>query len=448
MKHPFLRAWQFCAIAIMLCAVTLAQVNTASLTGLVTDASGGALPNVTVTTTGSETGYLRTVKTDASGYYSFQNLPIGQYSVRVEAPGFSVHKEEVTLNVAEKGRRDFSLQVGTDQQTVQVHAQDTELSPDDASIGTVVGQQVIEATPLYLRNWDDLLRTVPGVQISRFTQQSGSTSAGRTGDFNVNGIHSLQNNFILDGIDNNTFSENVQELSTESAHPSVDVISEFNIITNPYSAEYGRAPGAAVSVNTKSGTNQFHGLAYEYVRNQYFDATDYFTKQHGLPKAENNQNQFGGSLGGPFIKNKLFGFFNYEGTRIKQGVTRTSTVPLDNERIGDFSAAASAVTGIKYATIYDPLTGQPFPNNQIPADRIDPVMARLIALFPEPNVEYPAAYFQKRITTSATAAHKTITTAMTAASTTLCLQTIRSRPLQLLKPFPLHSRLSWRPRRR
>ncbi len=386
MKHPLMRARQYCAIAIMLCAVSLAQVNTASLTGLVTDASGGALPNVTVTATGSATGYLRTVKTDAAGYYSFQNLPIGLYTVRVEAPGFSVDQEDVTLSVAEKGRRDFSLQVGSDQQTVRVEAQDTELSPDDASIGTVVGQQVIEQTPLYLRNWDDLLRTVPGVQISRFTQQSGSTSAGRTGDFNVNGIHSLQNNFILDGIDNNTFSENVQELSTESAHPSVDVISEFNIITNPYSAEYGRAPGAAVSVNTRSGTNQIHGLVYEYVRNQYFDATDFFTKQHRLPKAENNQNQFGGSLGGPFIKNKLFGFFNYEGTRIKQGVTRTSTVPLDNERIGDFSAAASAVTGIKYATIYDPQTGQPFPNNQIPQDRIDPVMAKLIALFPEPNV--------------------------------------------------------------
>ncbi len=178
----------------------------------------------------------------------------------------------------------------------------------------------------------------------------------------------------------------MQELSTESAHPSVDIISEFNVITNPYSAEYGRAPGAVVSVNTKSGTNQIHGLAYEYVRNHFFDANDFFSKHHGLPKAENNQNQFGGNLGGPVIKNKLFFFFNYEGTRIKQGVPRTSTVPLDNERIGDFSAAASAVTGIKYATIYDPLTGQPFANNLFPADRIDPVMQKLIALFPVPNV--------------------------------------------------------------
>src|ERR1700761_1611626 len=405
MKNHCLWAWYrytlLFAAALFLAAPLSAQVNTASLSGLVTDPSGAAMSNVTVKATSPATGYIRTVTTDNAGYYSFQNLPIGQYTVQVESAGFNTAQEDVTLNVAEKGRRDFSLQVGSAQQTVEVEAQNVGLSPDDASIGTVVDQRTIEQTPLYLRNWDDLLRTVPGVQISRFTQQSGSTSAGRTGDFNVNGIHSLQNNFILDGIDNNTFSENVQELSTESAHPSVDVISEFNIITNPYSAEYGRAPGAAVSVNTKSGTNQIHGLVYEYVRNQYFDSTDFFTKQHGLKKPENNQNQFGGSLGGPFLKDKLFGFFNYEGTRIKQGVTRTSTVPLDNERIGDFSPAASAKTGIKYATIYDPQTGQPFPNNQIPQARIDTSIAKLMALFPEPNVTsgglYPEAnnYFRK-----------------------------------------------------
>ncbi|QNI30979.1 carboxypeptidase regulatory-like domain-containing protein [Alloacidobacterium dinghuense] len=390
MKHPRSWAWYRYTIALAVIAFlgssVNAQVNTASLSGLITDPSGAAVPNVTVNATSPATGYARVVTTDNAGYYTFQNLPIGQYTVRVEAPGFTTDQENVTLNVAEKGRRDFSLQVGSEQQTVQVEAQGIGLSPDDASIGTVVDSRTIEQTPLYLRNWDDLLRTVPGVQISRFTQQSGSTSAGRTGDFNVNGIHSLQNNFILDGIDNNTFSENVQELSTESAHPSVDVIAEFNIITNPYSAEYGRAPGAAVSVNTRSGTNQFHGLAYEYVRNQYFDATDFITKQHNQPKAENNQNQFGGSFGGPILKNRLFGFFNYEGTRIKQGVNRTSTVPLDNERIGDFSPETSAKVGIKYPTIYDPQTGQPFADNKIPAGRIDPVVASLIALFPEPNV--------------------------------------------------------------
>lgn len=389
MKYLRSQAWYGYAIALIFAlffsASLTAQVNTASLSGLVTDPSGAAIPNVTVGVTNPSTGYTRTVTTDNAGYYAFQNLPIGDYSVRVEAAGFSTDQENVTLNVAEKGRRDFSLQVGSAQQTVEVKSEATTLSPDDASIGTVVGSQTIEQTPLYLRNWDDLLRIVPGVQIARYTQQSGATSAGRTGDFNVNGIHSLQNNFILDGIDNNTFSENVQELSTQSAHPSVDTIAEFNIITNPYSAEYGRAPGAAVSVNTKSGTNQFHGLAYEYLRNNYFDANDWISNHNHLRKPENNQNQFGGNFGGPILKNRLFGFFNYEGTRIKQGVSRTATVPLDNERIGDFSPETGAIVGVKYPTIYNPQTGQPFADNKIPTGRIDPVVASLIALFPEPN---------------------------------------------------------------
>ena len=384
------------AILFFVCTVaTQAQVNTANLTGLVTDPSGAAIPNVLVQVTGADNGYKREVKSDGSGYYSFQDLPIGTYHVAVQAQSFGPLHEDVVLSVGERGRRDFSLHVGTEQQTVQVEANNSTLSPDDASISTVVGARTIEQTPLYLRNWDDLLRTVPGVQISRYTQQSGNTSAGRTGDFNVNGIHSLQNNFILDGIDNNTFSENVQELSSEASHPSVDVIQEFNVITNPYSAEYGRSPGAVVSVNTKSGTNRIHGLAYEYIRNNYFDANDFFSNQNHLPKPENNQNQFGGNFGGPIKKDKLFYFFNYEGTRIKQGVSRIATVPLNNERIGDFSAATGAKIGVKYPTIVDPLTCQPaysgkncqpFANNQISQGRIDQAVAKLIALFPEPNI--------------------------------------------------------------
>ncbi|HEX6494872.1 MAG TPA: carboxypeptidase regulatory-like domain-containing protein [Acidobacteriaceae bacterium] len=363
-----------------------AQVNTASLSGFVTDASGGVDAGAKVTATNEATGYSRELATDATGFYSFQTMPIGKYTVKVEQSGFAAVQEDVVLSVGEKGRQDFHLQVGSAQQTVEVQANASLLSPDDASVSTIVGAQTIQQTPLYLRNWDDLLRTVPGVQISRYTQQSGNTSAGRTGDFNVNGVHSLQNNFILDGIDNNTFSENVQELSTEASHPSVDVIQEFNVITNPYSAEYGRSPGAVVSVNTKSGANQMHGLLFEYLRNNYFDANDFFTKRAGKPRTKNNQNQFGGSIGGPVKKDKLFYFFNYEGTRIKTGVTRTSTVPLNNERIGDFSPQAAAAAGLKpYPTIKDPVTGQPFLNNQIPANRIDTAVAKLIGLFPEPN---------------------------------------------------------------
>jgi hypothetical protein len=188
----------------------LAQINTANLSGIVTDPSGSVVPKVEIKVTNPATGYIRTTRTDAAGLYSFQDLPIGQYAVNVSANGFSPETASLTLQVGQKGRQDFHLSMGSTQETVQVEPPAPMLSPDDASIGTVISQTTIDKTPLYLRNWDDLLRLVPGVQISRYTQQSGNTAAGRTGDFNVNGVHSLQNDFILDGIDNNTFSENVQ----------------------------------------------------------------------------------------------------------------------------------------------------------------------------------------------------------------------------------------------
>lgn len=362
-----------------------AQINTSSLTGLIVDPSGADVPHVSIAVTNKATGLKRMGETDGAGYYSFPSLPIGLYTVSINATGFAGMSEDVQLNAAQKSRRDFTLKLGTSQEEVTVNAAGSTLSPDDASISTVITSEVIQQTPLYQRNWDDLLRTVPGVQISRFTQQSGATSAGRTGSFNVHGIHSLQNDFILDGIDNNTISENVQELSTQAAHPSVDTIQQFTIVTNPYSAEYGRAPGAALSVNTMGGSNRFHLLAFEYLRNDFFDATDYFTKRSKVRKAKNNQHQFGGSVSGPIVHDHLFAFFNYEGTRIKQGVSRTSTVPLPNERIGDFSPATAALLGVKYPTIFDPRTNQPFPNNQIPAARLDKAMQGIIALFPQPN---------------------------------------------------------------
>ena len=364
----------------------MAQVNTASLTGLVADQTNAALVHAHVTATNNATGLVRETDTDAAGYYSFPDLPIGEYRVVVTMDNFQTVEARVTLGTAERVRRDLLMKVGTAQANVEVTDVVNNLSPDDASIGTVVDNNTIQGTPLYLRNWDDLLRLIAGVQISRYTQQSGATSAGRVGDFNVHGVHSLQNNFLLDGIDNNTISENVQELSTESAHPSVDTIQEFAVVTNPYSAEYGRSPGAAVSISTKGGSNQFHGLAYEYLRNAAFDANDFISNEHNLSKPENNQNQFGGNFGGPILKNKLFGFFNYEGTRIKQGVSRVSTVPLPNERIGDFSPETAASLGLPaYPTIYDPTTGLPFPDNKIPVGRIDTAVSGLMNLFPLPN---------------------------------------------------------------
>ena len=361
------------------------QAGVARLTGLVTDPSNAAIHGATVTATNNATGISRSTVTDDSGYYSFPGLPIGKYTIAVRESGFDRLTHQVFLDPSEKARQDFQLQVGQASTSVNVTAAAPEISRDDASIGTVISNETIISTPLFLRNWDDLIRLVPGVQAQRYTEQSGSTASGRTGSFNIHGIDSQQNDFILDGIDNNTFSENTQELSTEAAHPSVDVIQEFKLISNPYSAEYGRSPGAVVDVTTKGGTNQVHGLLFEYLRNRVLDANDFFSNRSGLPKPENVQNQFGGNVGVPIIKNKLFGFFDYEGTRIRRGVTRISTVPLPNERIGDFSAAAGAANGIKYPAIYNTATGQPYANNIIPQNLIDPYAAKIFSQFPLPN---------------------------------------------------------------
>ncbi|HKF49947.1 MAG TPA: carboxypeptidase regulatory-like domain-containing protein [Terracidiphilus sp.] len=393
-----------CGALALVAPLLQGQVNTGSLTGHITDPSGAAVHGASLALKNNGTAYERNVASDDDGNYFFPDLPIGNYTLTATAPGFATQKIEETINVGFRSRTDVQFNVGSEKQTVEVTANTSDLSRDDASISTIVGNETISDTPLFLRNWDDLLRTVPGVQINRYTNQSGATSSGRVGSFNVNGVHSLQNNFILDGIDNNTFSENVQELSTEAAHPSVDVIAQFNVITNPYSAEYGRAPGAVVSVNTNSGTNAYHGTAYEYVRNQYFDAFDYFSKQTLAKKAQDNQNQFGGSIGGPVWRNHAFFFFNFEDTRIKQGVSRISTVPLDNERIGDFSPAAAAAAGVTpYPTVYDPTTCKvpynvksgctAFANNQIPSQRIDSSVSELMALFPEPNFKNGGASF-------------------------------------------------------
>jgi len=362
------------------CGNLLGQVNTASLSGLVMDSSGSPMAGVHVKSLNQSTGYSREATTDRSGYYTLSNMPIGSYTVEVEGEGFARTDESVELNVGSKARRDFTLRIKPLQQVIKVNeADNSRLSLDDASLSTVIDQNTIANTPLYLRNWDDLLRTVAGVQISRYTEQAGSSAPGRTGDFNVNGVHSLQNNFILDGIDNNTFSENVQELSTEAAHPSVDVIQQFNIITNPYSSEYG----------TKGGTDVLHGAIYEYIRNSFFDANDFFSNRYGFRRPENNHNQFGTSIGGPVLQKRLFYFFNYEGTRIREGVSRTSTVPLPNERVGDFSPATAAQVGVNYPVIVNPATGQAFPNNQIPSSDLDPAIQKIIDLFPLPNVPHP-----------------------------------------------------------
>ena len=285
------------------------------------------------------------------------------------------------LDAGQRARIDFSLMVGGVSEAVTVAEATRLLDTTQAAVGSVIDQSAVSRLPLAIRNWDDLMVLVPGVQGDRFTEESGGTAAGRTGGVNVHGSRSLQNNFLLDGVDNNSISTNVQELTTQVSRPSIDAIEEFKVVTSPYAAEYGRAPGAAISVITKSGTNAFRGTGYYYFRDESFDSNTYFNQdfrtERGLAplaKPSNDQDQFGFNLGGPILKDRLFFFADYEGTRITRGTTRSTRVPTMAERSGTFTG-----------TVRDPLTGQPFPGNVIPAGRIDPVAAAIFALLPEPN---------------------------------------------------------------
>ena len=366
------------SIALLLAILTpcgaWAQVDRATLTGTIKDTAGAVVPGATVSITNQATRTQLNQQSTDTGAYLFVDLIPGKYQIDVELSGFKKTSQIVTLEVGQRARVDATLEVGTFTESVQVTETATLLNSNDASLGAVIPQTQVSNLPLAIRNWDDLLSLVPGVQGERYTEQGGGTSFGRTGGINVHGARALQNNFLLDGVDNNSISENVQELTTQVSRPSVDAIQEFKVVTSPYSAEYGRSPGAAVSVSTKSGTNAFHGTAYEYYRNQAMDSIDYFTKKAGAPKAENHQNQPGGNLGGPIVKGQAFFFVDYEATRINRGVSRLTRVPTADERNGIFTS-----------TVKDPTTGFPFDNNRIPANRIDPYAAGILALVPMPT---------------------------------------------------------------
>jgi hypothetical protein len=368
------------ALLLGLAATVDAQVDRATLSGVVKDAQGAVIQDGTVTVTHIATNAATRVKTTSTGNYLAVNLAPGQHLVEAEAQGFQKTAQVVILEVGQRGRLDFTLGIGAMSESVTVENAVRLLNTEQSAVGTVLDQNAVSKLPLAIRNWDDMLALVAGVQGDRYSEEGGATALGRTGGVNVHGNRSLQNNFLLDGVDNNTISTNVQELSTQVSRPSIDSIEEFKVVTSPYSAEYGRAPGAAISVTTKSGTNSFRGSLYDYYRDERFDSNTYFNEGYRterglatLPKPVNDQNQFGGSLGGPIVKDKAFFFADYEGTRITKGVTRITRVPTNEERQG-------IIPGVR-----DPLTGQPFPNNTIPANRVDPVARAIMDLLPAPN---------------------------------------------------------------
>ena len=370
-----------CAALALLSIPAEAQVDRATVSGTVKDPTGAVLTTASIAVTHAGTNAITRVRTTGDGVYLVPNLIPGTYTITAEAQGFGSQSRAVILEVGERARIDFELTVGGMSEAVEVAEATRLINTTQSAVGTVLDQNAVAKLPLAIRNWDDMLALVAGVQGDRYSEEGGATALGRTGGVNVHGNRSLSNNFLLDGVDNNSISTNVQELSTQVSRPSIDAIEEFKVVTSPYSAEYGRAPGAAISVTTKSGTNAFRGSVYDYYRDEKFDSNTYFNEDFRternlapLPKFANDQNQFGGSLGGPIIKDKAFFFADYERTRITKGVTRITRVPTLEERQGIFAG-----------TVRDPLTGQPFPGNRIPADRFDPVARSIMDLLPEPN---------------------------------------------------------------
>lgn len=353
------------AIAVLLfTASAFAQSTTGSFQGSISDPSGAALPGVTVTIANPQTNFVRTTVTNGSGNYDAPLLPPGRYNVSAELSGFKkLEKSGLVLQVNQNARVDFTLELSTVEEAVQVTAQAPLVDTQDSSIRQVVDQTQVVGLPLNGRNFRDLGLIVPGVQ----DMSQNSNLASRGGGINIVGAQDFNNNFLIDGFDNN--DPTTGEIQT---FPSVESIQEFTILGASYGADVGFASGGVVSLVSKSGSSSFRGNAFEFLRDDRFDSKNYFA----TTKAPLNRNQFGGTFGGP-LSGRVFFFGSFERLRDREGATLTGTVPTDAMKAGNFAGLPPIV---------DPLTKQPFPGNQIPSARFNPVgVAILGKLFPSPN---------------------------------------------------------------
>jgi Carboxypeptidase regulatory-like domain/TonB-dependent Receptor Plug Domain len=410
-------------ILLIVCALILgtsaaiAQVDTGTILGTVKDQTGAVVPDAKVTIVNQGTGESVTTTTRSDGTYIVTPLKIGSYRITVELAGFK--KEEnaaFDLNIQQQAVVDFVLQTGATNETVQVTAQAELLQTQSAVVGQVIGAKTVESMPLNGRDWTMLATLTPGV-----TQPQQGARAGN--QFAANGTRPAQNDYLLDGIDNN--SNDVDFLSGEAdvVKPPVDAIQEFNIQTNNFSAEFGRAGGAIVNATIKSGSNGFHGAAWEFFRNDALDANAYFSDPATQRKPELRQNQFGAVAGGKIIRDRTFWFADYEGTQIHQGALQSGIwVPTTPEVGSGFTNFADllnatgtfqrtdalgrsfsngqifdpATTRSVTAGQVDPVTGimattngyvrEAFANNQLPTGRLDPNAIKLLQLFPAQNL--------------------------------------------------------------
>jgi len=348
-----------------------AQLTTADILGTVSDATGAVIPNANITLVNLGTNETRNTQSNATGDYNFTLLPVGHYSIIVKANGFQASViKDLAVEAGDRARSDARLVLGSESTVVEVTASTPLLQADSATVSSNVTAMAVQDLPLNGRNFVQLVQLVPGANEG---PGNGLSSGGRPDDrrtnaagISVNGQDDTLNNWVVDGID-----DNERIIGTIGVKPNVEGIQEITVQTNSYAPEAGRTAGGVINIVTRSGTNQFHGSAYEFFRNDIFDARNVFQTTGAKP--ELRQNQFGGSVGGPIFKNKTFFFFDYEGLRLVSGVTDISTVPT----IAEYNDVNSISGGSPQALLS---TG-----NGTAGLPIDPIALNYLKLFPAPN---------------------------------------------------------------
>lgn len=406
-----------CTFLVVLLSAAAIADTTGRVLGRVTDPSGAIVPNAKVTLVNEDTGLSRTAQTDGSGDYNFIQVPVGNYRLETELTGFKKSVQRgIVLQLNQVLTLNVSLALGGAQEVVDVTSEAPQVDTTSTQLGAVVNDRAVSELPLNARDTYQFLQLQPGVQSQ--LGSSGSTFYGsdKAGSVSVNGGRGRANNFNVNGGDAND-----QFVNLPTVQPSPDTIEEFKVITNTFDAEYGRNSGSVVNVVTKSGTNDLHGNVYEYFRNTNLNAQGYFN----TVKPQSNQNQFGGTLGGPIKKDRAFFFGSYEGRRVRQGVSGQNVpVPDSNERQGIFPTVDPQGNPIAFGgTLTDPFladvinargngacgaaisasTGAPaaagtpwaqiFPNNVIPTSCMDPVAANLMNNY-IPTANRAGGYFQ------------------------------------------------------
>ncbi|HKR28320.1 MAG TPA: carboxypeptidase regulatory-like domain-containing protein [Acidobacteriaceae bacterium] len=376
----------FIAVLLLLVcgSIAWAQFETSAVLGFVRDSSGASIPNSKVTLVNISTGTSVVTTTDNDGHFQFADVQVGRYKVTAAAPGFSDSvTDPFAVNVNTRQRVDLTLKPGSVSETVVVSGAASQLETETSSTGTMISETQVHDLPLNGRAYGDLMSLAPGVRRNNLENQ---TVTSRDASFNVNGQRSEFNNFLLDGLDNNAYGTSNQGFSNQAIPPSPDAINQFRVETNNYSAEFGRASGAVVNVSINSGTNQVHGKLWEYHRNTILNAIGPFSpptnKLTGkAQKPELVRNQFGGAIGGPIHRDRLFYFADYEGNRQVQAQYSAATVPTDLQRKGIFQTTTGAPVPLR-----NPITGTVYANGIVPQADWNPLAIAVINALPSPNV--------------------------------------------------------------